>query len=402
MFRSLASVLALAASVNAHGQMTFPLPRPAQGGSCAVCDQNDHPMYNVGENQGPRKFNYISDSWAQNWKDSDMQCRSITTPSSDQQTIRAGQNLKIAMKFRAYHPGTCNWYLSKPVGKAGDTPSEFYKIAEWGGCGSPQDSLSRNGGDFKRDHVEHTIKIPDNVPNCEHCVLRWEWIATHQGGNEMYTNCADVKVVNDNGTFEVDQGMTQIGTSGALDHTNWKNFGATLSKTSFFGPAMATFKSAGGSGNNGNGNTGSSSGSSPVQFSADCSEDSPMVGFEQGEYTYKQIMEKLNGKDIQYVKVMKGYSVTLFESDNFQGKYIHKRDSSCFEYRLAMNSQKPQIMSLEIGNHGAGCKGPSDDVAPSPPSSPTPPSAPQCSNNHLSQCGGRDFNGVTCCPSGHS
>eukprot|EP00122_Pirum_gemmata_P019776 Pgem_evm1s18504 len=65
----------------------------------------------------------------------------------------------------------------------------------------------------------------------------------------MYTNCADVKVVNDNGTFEVDQGMTQIGTSGALDHTNWKNFGASLSKSNFFGPAMATFKSVGGSGN---------------------------------------------------------------------------------------------------------------------------------------------------------
>jgi hypothetical protein len=34
------------------------------------------------------------------------------------------------------------------------------------------------------------VKIPDNV-KCERCTISWSW----KGGNDLYTNCADVRIL---------------------------------------------------------------------------------------------------------------------------------------------------------------------------------------------------------------
>eukprot|EP00122_Pirum_gemmata_P007428 Pgem_evm1s6820 len=76
------SLATLAELAHGHGQLNWPMPRQADGSGCTnrgdkgpECGGNDHPMYFWGGGKSePRRFDYISDAWAKNWKSSMMQC----------------------------------------------------------------------------------------------------------------------------------------------------------------------------------------------------------------------------------------------------------------------------------------------------------------------------------------
>merc|ERR1712176_815928 len=65
------------------------------------------------------------------------------------------------------------------------------KIAAFPGCGAP-------GGLDLPNPVTMSVTLPEALPSCDHCVLRWEWTAHQQVSNiEFYTQCADVTILSD-------------------------------------------------------------------------------------------------------------------------------------------------------------------------------------------------------------
>lgn len=91
--------------------------------------------------------------------------------------------------MEAGHPGDCYFYLSYDADFA--EPKNFFKVWAVPGCGAPD-------GKAIPDVVTRTIKLPEELPACEHCVLRWEWTAHQQVNNiEYYVSCADVRIASD-------------------------------------------------------------------------------------------------------------------------------------------------------------------------------------------------------------
>ncbi len=91
--------------------------------------------------------------------------------------------------MEAPHPGDCSIWLSYDTDKS--SPVNWIKIKDFPGC------LNPDGGNPPAGNVD--VAIPADLPDCDHCVLRWEWYAVQQVGNvEFYVNCADVKIVGGN------------------------------------------------------------------------------------------------------------------------------------------------------------------------------------------------------------
>lgn len=91
----------------------------------------------------------------------------------------------------ANHVGLCQVYLLDP-----NHPAQKFKIAEMMDCArSDHPGPGHKGEDI---HGHMVVNIPDSVP-CDpaHCVLKWEWIATHRNVThpEYYDECADLRII---------------------------------------------------------------------------------------------------------------------------------------------------------------------------------------------------------------
>ena len=101
--------------------------------------------------------------------------------------------LSLLFPDGANHKGYCNAYLYDPL-----KPHGKLKIGETANCGR---SLKADGGTKGEDipGIMH-VTIPEVVP-CDpsHCVLLWEWTATHASETnierfENYDDCADISI----------------------------------------------------------------------------------------------------------------------------------------------------------------------------------------------------------------
>ncbi len=69
----------------------------------------------------------------------------------------------------AAHPGDCSVWISYDADKT--APRNWIKIKDYPGC------LGSDGNSKQSFSVD--VPIPKDIPNCEHCVFRWEWHAVH-------------------------------------------------------------------------------------------------------------------------------------------------------------------------------------------------------------------------------
>jgi len=156
--------------VSGHGRMVSPVPRLkiSDGGINA-------PSYTC---LGP-----IFKSNATSMRCHDSKAGEITN------ILTAGDTVNFQILMEAPHPGDCSIWLSYDTNF--DSPLNWIKIKDIPGCFSP------NGVDTILGLSTLSFVLPEFLPSCDHCVLRWEWYAVQQVSNvEFYVNCADVKIIN--------------------------------------------------------------------------------------------------------------------------------------------------------------------------------------------------------------
>lgn len=170
MMQSITALFLIIVSVDAHGRFSNPPPRAISGGG------------------GPNAPTYTCAGPAFGTSATSMRCHDGTTPGTIT-PVTAGQELDVAWIFEAAHPGDCSIWISYDADIA--SPVNWVKLLDMPGC------LSPNGQTPQASATK--VAIPANIPNCEHCVMRWEWYATQQVTNvEFYVQCFDVKIVGGN------------------------------------------------------------------------------------------------------------------------------------------------------------------------------------------------------------
>jgi hypothetical protein len=185
----LVSMLATAA---AHGHMTKPSPR-AMAWAYAT-DQHmgsyryDEPPFTVqngpslqsGYQYGPISF----------------RCHDFAA-GAPQTTLMAGEVLELEWQIQARHPGDCSLWVSYDDEKT--APETWIKLYDFVGCmdqSSMAEYLSTPSWTDPLALSTYSITLPDWLPSCDHCILRWEWITVQALSNiELYVTCADVTIV---------------------------------------------------------------------------------------------------------------------------------------------------------------------------------------------------------------
>jgi len=161
----LAISLALFVSVYGHGYVIQPPPR------WSVLGLN--PM--VSEN-GP----------VPSALDNAFVCRN-EQGSAPRTTVTAGQTIDFRWVVNAKHVGDCNFYISYDGNATDPTRMRWFRFAEMYDCKTYMDTGA-------------PIYIPEYLPSCEHCVLRWEWYAIHLFPSvEFFSQCIDIKIQGCNG-----------------------------------------------------------------------------------------------------------------------------------------------------------------------------------------------------------
>jgi len=171
-------------TVFGHGRITKPIPRikNVDGGLNA-------PIYTC---LGPA------------FKTSPTSMRCHDTPASNVVgTYNSGDIINLEWIMEAPHPGDCSIWLSYDTNNI-DSPVNWIKLKDIPGC------LSPNGIDAPLGINRYSLKLPEFLPSCEHCVLRWEWYAVQQVSNvEFYVNCIDIKIISQN-NCKIPQPTTEI------------------------------------------------------------------------------------------------------------------------------------------------------------------------------------------------
>ena len=159
-------------SVYGHGRITNPSPRikNVDGGLNA-------PIYTC---LGPA------------FKTSSTSMRCHDTPAGNiVATYNSGDIINLEWIMEAPHPGDCSIWLSYDTNI--DSPLNWIKLKDIPGCLSPNGIATPSGIN------KYSLKLPEFLPSCEHCVLRWEWYAVQQVSNvEFYVNCMDIKIISQN------------------------------------------------------------------------------------------------------------------------------------------------------------------------------------------------------------
>jgi len=158
--------LALFVSVFGHGYITVPPPRWSVLGLNPMISEN-----------GP----------VPNALDNAFVCRN-EQGSAPRTTVTAGQTVDLKWVINARHVGDCNFYISYDGNTTDATKMKWFRFAEMYDC---KKYMTGNGT---------PLYIPEYLPNCEHCVLRWEWYAIHLFPSvEFFSQCIDIKIQGCNG-----------------------------------------------------------------------------------------------------------------------------------------------------------------------------------------------------------
>eukprot|EP00122_Pirum_gemmata_P014791 Pgem_evm1s13802 len=157
--------------------------------------------------------------------------------------------------------------------------------------------------------------------------------------------------------------MVEIGVTSDTEHIGdqSKSCGASVGKNCKIGPDLAKFKvkadapapaapaekegDKGGAKPVGGDDIG-------VYLGPDCDSDgSDMIKLKKGDYTKRKLKKLLDGKGLKYIAVERDYSITLYQGEDFDMKYIHVRGGreKCLEYE-AFNSD--QLRSLNVAYSG--------------------------------------------------
>lgn len=144
--------------------------------------------------------------------------------STPQVEVSAGGKLTLQWTFPALHVGDCAVYITYDTNKP-QSEQMWFKIQDFPKC--------------KDQHeTDVQLDIPSWLPQCEHCILRWEWIALHVRPRiELYNQCVDIKI-NGNANGFLGKPIFKIPGHIPEDGRDYRNaFGG-----SFFlvGPAEAT------------------------------------------------------------------------------------------------------------------------------------------------------------------
>eukprot|EP00128_Syssomonas_multiformis_P008956 Colp12_sorted_trinity150504_noHs@4066 len=163
MANTIALLLCLAVlwvGIEAHGSLSYPITRDKVNG--VRLDLQDAPV--------------------SGYTGKDFVCRNQPA-GSPVITLVAGQTFPMRWDFGAAHVGDCAVYVSYDVNVADDQQKKFYKIANLYDCKSQN-----------RQYV--AVMLPSILPNCDNCILRWEWYGIHQGpaSPEFYAQCVDIKI----------------------------------------------------------------------------------------------------------------------------------------------------------------------------------------------------------------
>eukprot|EP00455_Lapot_gusevi_P019040 TRINITY_DN204_c0_g1_i3.p1 TRINITY_DN204_c0_g1~~TRINITY_DN204_c0_g1_i3.p1 ORF type:complete len:499 (+),score=197.23 TRINITY_DN204_c0_g1_i3:60-1499(+) len=184
-------IVAQVALVCSHGSLKVPQPRPVRS-----IWQDEEPIFGL---KGPKKsedYDFVYSSTA-------MRCRDATT-FSPITTLTAGRPFSATWSYQSCdacnHVGDCAFYISYDTNKV--APQNWVKIAQFPGCAQMKPGL------IEPPFTSHTfaVPVPQYLPSCDHCVLRWEWVgvqdqaATPTPEIEYYANCVDVKIVGVAGT----------------------------------------------------------------------------------------------------------------------------------------------------------------------------------------------------------
>merc|ERR1712061_783842 len=216
-------------TVSGHGQLTVPRVRPDIDGNLDSYRQRE-PVYNL---QGPLTHSHTYSSTS-------MRCHDFV-PDGEKTQLQAGMPFDVTWTCQACHPGDCYLYLS--YDNDTQAPTNFFKIAEFPGCGATD-------GVQLPSEVTKSVTLPAVLPSCDHCVLRWEWTAHQQVSNiEFYTQCADVTILSDKPPA-VPHPMTAISgiehlPSDAGAYRDVYNGNELPHEQYLVGPAIATYSACG-------------------------------------------------------------------------------------------------------------------------------------------------------------
>ena len=218
--------------VHAHNVMTYPKPRTHENWGYPT----DHvPASRIWQSGAPVEI-------SNGRNDTAFTCRN--RPQEEPATvIEAGKILKLKYDVWASHPGDCALYVSYDLDPIPDTQKRWVKIHEWRDCGCNVDTAPCAFvpvmGPFPKS-VD--VNIPDWLPGSNHAIFRYEMYATHMRFNtethpfmlvELYANCADIKIINDNPsvlnvlpspTYQV---MNHLPTDPSLYRAQWDLNGPT-------------------------------------------------------------------------------------------------------------------------------------------------------------------------------
>lgn len=180
---ALATVVAI---TDAHGHLITPDIRPPLWATSPTPPGNEFQQSNFPYTH----FSPASHNGHQH-AETDFRCHGFkaTTPST---TIQAGKSLQVQWKFGANHPGDCSVYLSY---EGADAPRRWIKLADFPGCGDRRWTQSATNVAPPIGVNTNFVSLPAWLPSCQHCVLRWEWMAVHAPTMvQQYATCADVRV----------------------------------------------------------------------------------------------------------------------------------------------------------------------------------------------------------------
>lgn len=174
-----------------HGRLTHPAPRaPIWQSETNQGHTSETATYRL--NEAPFTLNGPMTHNGQTYSASSFRCHDFAQKPPTQ-SIHAGQSLSVQWTFEANHPGDCSLYISydESITSFG-AQSSWYKLADFPGCADKSALTPLTAPPLTN---EWTIQLPEELPQCDHCVLRWEWLAVQQVTNvEFYVSCSDIKV----------------------------------------------------------------------------------------------------------------------------------------------------------------------------------------------------------------
>jgi len=193
-------LLVAVTTAEAHGYMTKPSAREAFWVDGIVCDASS---LNPGSfcwaqphnfQQANHPFTFFAPEVASGMQHSDdaFACHDMRAAAAPTDTITAGAALAVEWYLQANHPGDCALYISYDTDLL-DTPNRWIKLKNFVGCAGDAGMLDPTVPPSGINTA--TVTLPDWLPSCDHCVIRWEWYAIHTVDMQQYATCSDVRVV---------------------------------------------------------------------------------------------------------------------------------------------------------------------------------------------------------------